>query len=112
MVRGPVIELASFPRHLRGGALARVRLGGPAGVSESADKAKTLSALEYAADQGHLAAQWKVGRMYAAGDGAPKDDQRAFIYFSQSPTRTRMSLRVLRRRASWPMPSWRWATTI
>jgi exopolysaccharide production negative regulator len=57
--------------------------GGPAGMPESADKAKTLSALEYAADQGHLAAQWKVGRMYAAGDGVPKDDQRAFIYFSQ-----------------------------
>ncbi len=54
-----------------------------AGMPESADKAKTLSALEYAADQGHLAAQWKVGRMYAAGDGVPKDDQRAFIYFSQ-----------------------------
>ena len=57
--------------------------GGPAGMPESADKAKTLSALESAADQGHLAAQWKVGRMYAAGDGVPKDDQRAFIYFSQ-----------------------------
>jgi hypothetical protein len=53
------------------------------GSPESADKAKTLSALEYAADPGHLAAQWKVGRMYAAGDGVPKDDQRAFIYFSQ-----------------------------
>ena len=52
-------------------------------MPESGDKAKTLSALEYAADQGHLAAQWKVGRMYAAGDGVPKDDQRAFIYFSQ-----------------------------
>ena len=58
-------------------------LRSPAGVPESADKAKTLSALGYAADQGHLAAQWKVGRMYAAGDGVPKDDQRAFIYFSQ-----------------------------
>jgi TPR repeat protein len=58
-------------------------LGSPAGVPESADKAETLRALEHAADQGKLAAQWKVGRMYAAGDGVPKDDQRAFIYFSQ-----------------------------
>jgi uncharacterized protein len=48
-----------------------------------ADRAKTLTALEYAADQGHLAAQWKVGRMYAAGDGVPRDDKRAFVYFSQ-----------------------------
>jgi uncharacterized protein len=50
---------------------------------DDADKAKALTALEYAADQGHLAAQWKVGRMYAAGDGVPRNDQRAFVYFSQ-----------------------------
>jgi exopolysaccharide production negative regulator len=50
---------------------------------ESGDKAKTLSALQYAAEQGHLAAQWKVGRMYASGDGVPQDDHRAFVYFSQ-----------------------------
>ena len=30
-----------------------------------------------------LAAQWKVGRMYADGDGVPQDDMRAFNYFSQ-----------------------------
>src|SRR5271154_5487084 len=35
---------------------------------------KALTALEYAADQGQLAAQWKVGRMYAVGDGVPQDD--------------------------------------
>jgi TPR repeat protein len=48
----------------------------PAGLPDSA-------ALEYEADQGYLPAQWKLGRMYAAGDGVPKDDQRAFTYFSQ-----------------------------
>jgi hypothetical protein len=46
-------------------------------------RSKALSALEYAADQGHMAAQWKVGRMYADGDGVPQDDMRAFNYFSQ-----------------------------
>jgi uncharacterized protein len=46
-------------------------------------KTKDFTALQYAADQGHIAAQWKVGRMYAAGDGVPQDDQRAFAYFSQ-----------------------------
>jgi uncharacterized protein len=56
---------------------------GSATLSESGDKAKTFSALQYAADQGHLAAQWQVGRMYAAGEGVPQDDQRAFAYFSQ-----------------------------
>jgi TPR repeat protein len=47
------------------------------------EKAKQFSALQYAADQGHLVAQWKVGRMYAEGDGVPQDDLRAFDYFSQ-----------------------------
>src|ERR1700733_15202793 len=32
-------------------------------VPEGGERAKTLTALQYAADQGHLAAQWKVGRM-------------------------------------------------
>ncbi len=54
-----------------------------AAAPESGDKAKAFTALQYAADQGHLAAQWKVGRMYAVGDGVPRDDQRAFVYFSQ-----------------------------
>ncbi len=58
-------------------------LRGGTGTPESLDKAKALTALQYAADQGHLAAQWKVGRMYAVGDGVPQDDQRAFVYFSQ-----------------------------
>jgi uncharacterized protein len=53
--------------------------GGP----DAADKAKSFSALQYAADKGHLAAQWKVGRMYASGEGVARDDQRAFNYFSQ-----------------------------
>ena len=57
-------------------------LGRPA-VPESGDKAGTLRTLEHTADQGHLAALWKLARMYAAGDGVPKDDQRAFVYFSQ-----------------------------
>src|SRR5579872_1734376 len=55
----------------------------PGVAPDAADRTKTLTALEYAADQGHLAAQWKVGRMYAAGDGVARDDKRAFVYFSQ-----------------------------
>jgi TPR repeat protein len=58
-------------------------LRGQSGTSDAGDKGKALMALQYAADQGHLAAQWKVGRMYASGDGVPQDDQRAFVYFSQ-----------------------------
>ena len=58
-------------------------LHSPSAAPDEGDKAKTFTALQYAADQGHIAAQWKVGRMYAAGDGVPRDDLRAFAYFSQ-----------------------------
>src|ERR1700691_995055 len=58
-------------------------LHAPTATPEPADRSKTLTALEYAADQGHLAAQWKMGRMYAAGDGVARDDKRAFVYFRQ-----------------------------
>ena len=47
------------------------------------EKAKALTALQYAADQGQPAAQWKLGRMYADGDGVPQDQIRAFNYFSE-----------------------------
>lgn len=50
---------------------------------EEAAKAKEFSALEYAAGQGRTAAQWKLGRMYADGNGVPQDDMRAFEYFSK-----------------------------
>ncbi|WP_245518206.1 MULTISPECIES: tetratricopeptide repeat protein [Azorhizobium] len=45
--------------------------------------AKGVDALRYAADQGHPAAQWKLGRMYADGDGVKRDDAKAFEYFSR-----------------------------
>ena len=43
----------------------------------------TLTALQYAAEGGHPVAQWKLGRMYANGDGVAQDDLRAFEYFSK-----------------------------
>jgi uncharacterized protein len=46
-------------------------------------KTSALTALQYAAEQGQPVAQWKLGRMYADGDGVPRDDLRAFNYFSQ-----------------------------
>jgi TPR repeat protein len=53
------------------------------GVPQLGLSAQQFSALQYAADQGHPSAQWKLGRMYADGDGVPRDDLRAFAYFSQ-----------------------------
>lgn len=43
----------------------------------------SLSALQYAAEGGHPVAQWKLGRMYAKGDGVARDDLRAYEYFSK-----------------------------
>ncbi|MXQ14116.1 sel1 repeat family protein [Microvirga makkahensis] len=47
------------------------------------DKIGAAAALEYAAGQGHTLALWKLGRMYADGDGVEHDDLKAFEYFSK-----------------------------
>ena len=47
------------------------------------DKLGAVHALEYAAGQGHSLALWKLGRMYADGDGVQHDDLKAFEYFSR-----------------------------
>jgi TPR repeat protein len=44
---------------------------------------QAVNELEYAADQGMPAAQWKLGRMYADGDGVQKNTLRAFEYFTR-----------------------------
>jgi uncharacterized protein len=54
-----------------------------AGTHMPDGKPNALTALQYAAEQGQPVAQWKLGRMYADGDGVPRDDLRAFNYFSQ-----------------------------
>jgi len=46
-------------------------------------KEKALVSLEYAADQGVIAAQWKLGRMYAEGQGVDRSDIKAFEFFSR-----------------------------
>ena len=46
-------------------------------------KEKALVSLEYAADQGVIAAQWKLGRMYAEGQGVERSDLKAFEFFSR-----------------------------
>jgi uncharacterized protein len=47
------------------------------------ERAKAVTALEYAADQGLLVAQWKLARMYAEGEGVEQSDLRAFEYYSR-----------------------------
>lgn len=45
------------------------------------EKTEAAEALRYAADKGHAGARWKLGRMYADGDGVPKNDYEAFKIF-------------------------------
>jgi TPR repeat protein len=47
------------------------------------DVKKSVEALKYAADQGYQPAQWKLGKMYADGDGVARDDVRAYDYFQK-----------------------------
>ena len=49
----------------------------------SGHKKSAVVALQYAAEGGEQVAQWKLGKMYAQGDGVPQDDAKAFDYFSQ-----------------------------
>ena len=42
-----------------------------------------MLALTYAAESGQVIARWKLGQMYAKGDGVPRDNSRAYHYFNQ-----------------------------
>jgi TPR repeat protein len=57
----------------------------PAAATPAAASAtsSTVMALVDAAEGGHPVAQWKLGRMYADGDGVVQNDLRAFEYFSK-----------------------------
>ena len=46
-------------------------------------KVEALQALQRAADLGHAGARWKLGQMYAEGDGVKEDDFEAFKMFEE-----------------------------
>jgi len=48
---------------------------------KTGDTDKAVHSLEYAAEKGHALAQWKLGRMYAEGEGVAQNDLKAFEYF-------------------------------
>lgn len=64
-------------------AAPALRKVAPAAAPTSHGSSTSLSALQYAAEGGHPVAQWKLGQMYAVGDGVAQDDLRAFEYFSR-----------------------------
>src|ERR1700731_2433619 len=52
----------------------------------SGNASSAIEALKYAAAGGELLAQWKLAKSYANGDGVPRDDIKAYDYFSQIVT--------------------------
>ncbi|MDU0959920.1 MAG: tetratricopeptide repeat protein [Bradyrhizobium sp.] len=75
----PAIPVASP----QSGAPGALRKSVPAAAANATTTTPSLTALQYAAEEGHPVAQFKLGRMYAAGDGVVRDDIRAFDYFSR-----------------------------
>jgi uncharacterized protein len=87
IVAAPAFAFDGAPVNQRDTAIP-VLSGPPATVSKkvtvpTTPESDSLKALQYAAEDGHPVAQWKLGRMYAAGDGVARDDLRAFNYFSR-----------------------------
>ena len=87
LVAAPAVAFDGAPVNQRDTAIP-VLSGPPAAVSKkpvppATPEPDSLKALQYAAEDGHPVAQWKLGRMYAAGDGVARDDLRAFNYFSR-----------------------------
>ena len=46
-------------------------------------KEEALGILKFAAENGNVAAQWKLGRMYQTGDGVPQDSLTAFDFYKK-----------------------------
>ena len=80
--------LAAAPFLGGASALAQEKQGsGPWGIlklgqPKAASPDKTLQSYREASEKGQIGATWKLGRMYAAGDGVQRDDYEAFKYFS------------------------------
>jgi len=47
------------------------------------DARSAIDALKYAAMKGEILAQWKLAKIYASGEGVPRDDLKAYEYFMQ-----------------------------
>ncbi|WP_024506990.1 tetratricopeptide repeat protein [Bradyrhizobium sp. ARR65] len=79
----PVNQDATIPVASAQSGSAASALSLKKGAQAAVTQDTSLTALQYAAEGGHPVAQWKLGRMYANGDGVAQDDVRAFEYFSR-----------------------------
>lgn len=80
----PVVGLAS-PSAIPVPPMPVAAAGSPGSVAlkKALPSDTSLTALQYAAEGGHPIAQFRLGRMYADGNGVDRDDLRAFDYFSR-----------------------------
>lgn len=76
----PVLPLPGSPSPSEG-ATDSFRLGAEA--YNIGDLEAAFTAFSQAAEQGNAVAQWKIGRMYADGEGTTEDDYKAFQMFSR-----------------------------
>ena len=76
----PIMNQPAAAQAVTAQALKKVPPAPPTATSVAAP---SLTSLQYAAEGGHPVAQWKLGRMYADGDGVVQDDLRDFEYFSR-----------------------------
>jgi uncharacterized protein len=76
---GASVEKAPLP------AFATPRAALQAGLEgfRSGNATSGIEALKYAAAGGEVLAQWKLAQIYANGDGVPRDDVKAYDYFTQ-----------------------------
>jgi exopolysaccharide production negative regulator len=84
----PAANLAAPLRVVPPAAIPNARMISPAEALRSGTQAlrdgnadQAVTALEYAAQQGMPGAMWKLGRMYADGEGVTQNKLRAFEYF-------------------------------
>jgi len=50
---------------------------------KNGDTKNALDGMGFAAEKGHRPALWKLGQIYATGDGVAEDDRKAFLLFSR-----------------------------
>jgi TPR repeat protein len=77
----PIVGRRAAPLPARQTPFEAFRSGTQALRAGNTDQAVT--SLQYAAEQGVAAAQWKLGRMYAEGEGVDRNNLRAFEYFQR-----------------------------
>ena len=77
---------------------------------KAGDADASVAALTYAAEGGQDLARWKLGEMYADGQGVPRDDLKAYHSSTSWSKITTKTSPTGERSAQFPTPSCLWAS--